>query len=196
MVTENQMKKIEEFAIDVDWNIAFGGNSKGNMHLFRVVKTAKLLSQSLDVDASLVEAGAWLHDTGLAKGVATSPLSYKEEVTTFLKNIDITEKEINVILHCIEAHDGRFKAESFEAKLVHDADTLDKMGAMGVIRETWKRTSAGWTSDQIAEHLEKHLKKRMENLYTNEAKKLANELNNNLVPFFDELNKIIGGQIK
>lgn len=191
MINKNQMKKISKFAIDIDWNKSFKGKSKGNRHLFRVVKNAKLLSLCLRVDTSVVEASAWLHDTGLAKGISSSPLSYKKEVIRFLRSIKVSEEDIKQILHCIEAHDGRFKAKTLEAKLVHDADTLDKMGPMGSIRETWKRTASGWTSDQIAEHLEKHLKKRMKNIHTKEAKKLANKLNKSLIPFFKTLNKTI-----
>ena len=44
MINKNQMKKISKFAIDIDWNKSFKGKSKGNRHLFRVVKNAKLLS--------------------------------------------------------------------------------------------------------------------------------------------------------
>lgn len=192
MISKKQLKKISEFAIDIDWNKAFKGRSKGNRHLFRVVRNAKLLCKGLKVEISIVEAGAWLHDTGLAKGAFAPALAYKNEVVRFLKKIKINESDIKKVLHCIEAHDGRTKARTLESKIVHDADTLDKMGPIGIIRETWKRTSNGWTSDKIASHLRAHLRKRIKNLYTKRAKRIAKQLDKELKPFFKLLKKQFG----
>lgn len=172
------------FAIDTDWNKAFKRKSKGNMHLFRVARNAIIISKGLKADTTITEAGAWLHDTGLTKGAFAPALAYKKEVITFLRKIKVCEEDIKKILHCIEAHDGRTRARTLEAKIVHDADTLDKMGPIGVIRETWKRSSEGWTSDKIALHLQKHLRRRISNIYTKKAKKVAKRLDKKLISFF------------
>lgn len=193
MISKLKMKNISKFGVETDWNKAFQGKSKGNMHLFRVIRNVKALCPGLRIDASVAEAGAWLHDTGLVKGVSAPTLAYKKEVVKFLRKIKVEDDDIKKILHCIEAHDGRVKAKTLEAKIVHDADTLDKMGPLGTIRETWKKSAEGWTSEQIAKHLQSHLKKRMRNLYTKQAKIEAKKLNQKLKSFFQTLNKQVGG---
>ncbi|MFA6461020.1 MAG: HD domain-containing protein [Candidatus Woesearchaeota archaeon] len=196
MINASQLERIKEFALDLDWNRAFGGKSKGNKHLFRVVSLVKKILEEeeflQEVDPSIIEAGAWLHDSGLAKDIAGDALCNIEEVTSFLKSIDINEKDISLIRHCIEAHDGHSSALSIEAKIVHDADTLDKMGPLGIIRETWKRSQMGWTSEKIASHLKAHLERRKNLLHTEIAKMMAEELNSDLIPFFSVLERQIG----
>ncbi len=192
MISSKQMELISQFAIDIDWNLAFGGKAKGNRHLFRIVGIAKQLALSMQeagesINTDILEAGAWLHDTNLENTIAGDTLSNKEKVSIFLKSIDIAGSDMAKIIHCIEAHDGRVIATTMESKIVHDADTLEKMGPLGVIRETWKRSQLGWTTEQIAKHLPTHLAKRQDNLYTNEAKKKANELNDSLGLFFSIL---------
>lgn len=189
MLTNEQLKKIQEFAIDLDWNQAFGGASKGNRHLFRIVAKAKLLAQNKPVDVTIVEAGAWLHDTNLEKTVTGDTLANKEKIVKFLTAINVSSDDVRKILHCIEAHDGRIPATTIEGQIVHDADTLEKMGPLGVIRETWKRAQIPWTSDEIIKHLPSHLKKRESKLYTAEARKIATELNKELNLFFKTLEK-------
>lgn len=189
MLTNEQLKKIQEFAIDLDWNQAFGGASKGNRHLFRIVEKALSLAKHHSADISIVEAGAWLHDTNLEKTVTGDTLANKEKIVKFLTAINVSSNDVKKILHCIEAHDGRVPATTIEAQIVHDADTLEKMGPLGVIRETWKRTHAGMNTEQIIEHLKTHIKKRENNLYTKEAQEIAHQLNKQLQLFFSTIDE-------
>ncbi len=78
---------------------------------------------------------------------------------------------------------------TIEAKIVHDADVLDKMGHLGVIRQTWKKANSGVVTETIAEELEPHLDRREKRLYTETAKEAGSELNRNLGPFFTMLRK-------
>ncbi len=185
MINENQMEQIKNFAIELDWNLAFGGKSKGNRHLFRIVKITKELAISYVVEKSILEAGAWLHDTNLEKTIVGSTLENKDKVINFFEEINVLKEDQKKILHCIESHDGRILAKTTEAKIVHDADTLEKMGSLGIIRETWKRSQLGWCTEQIIEHLKTHLSKREGKLYLFESKERAKELNANLKQFFE-----------
>lgn len=184
MITEKQLKKIRDFAIDLDWNLTFNGNSKGNKHLFRVVKLAKDIGENLNVDCTIVESGAWLHDTNLEKTIMGSTLENKDKIIRFLKKINVSESDQKKIIHCIEAHDGRIPAKTIESKIIHDADTLDKMGPLGIVRETWKRSQLGWNTEKIIMHLIKHIKKREQKLYLEKSKIIAKKLNSILKDFF------------
>jgi len=185
MLNNEQLEKIKQFALDLDWEQAFDGKSKGNRHLFRIVALAKQLAQDYPVDMTIVEAGAWLHDTNLSVTIAGSTLANEEKVRSLMNSLNVSQADAEKILHCIEAHDGRVIALSLEAKIIHDADTLEKMGSLGVIRETWKRSQLGWTTEKILEHLQIHLQKREKNLYLPEAKKRAKYLNRVLPVFFE-----------
>ena len=192
MINVEQLEQIKEFALKIDWNLAFEGRAEGNRHLFRMVKKAKELATTHDLDISIVEAGAWLHDSNLEKTVTGSTLENRENVMKLLEEMGISEIDQQKTVHCIEAHDGRVPATIMEAKIVHDADTLEKMGPLGIIRETWKRAQIGWNSEKIIEHLKTHLKKRENVLYTSEAKEEAKRLNLILETFF----RIIEEQLK
>lgn len=191
MIRKEQMKKIQAFAIDIDWNGAFAGASKGNRHLFRTVAKAILLAKKVGARTDIVEAGAWLHDTNLEQTITGETLANKEKVVEFLKTMGLEDADIKSVLHCIEAHDGRILATTIEAKVVHDADTLEKSGPLGIIRETWKRCQAGWNTEKIADHLQTHINKRAERLYTDVAKEMANTLNHEIDPFLKVLNEQI-----
>ncbi len=193
MITKHQLQQIQTFALDLDWNQAFQGKSKGNRHLFRIVQKAKKIARrDRNTDITIVEAGAWLHDTNLEVTILGDTLANKKKVESFLLGLEVSREETAKIIHCIEAHDGRICAQTQEAKIVHDADTLEKMGPLGIIRETWKKSQAGWTTEQIIEHLKNHLKKRENRLYTEEAREIAQELNK-ILPFFFE---VITEQVK
>ncbi len=193
MITKKQIWKIRAFAINLDWNLAFDGRSKGNRHLFRIVSIARELAEDCDVNVSIVEAGAWLHDSNLEKTVFGETLANKGKVVSFLEKIKVNKDDRIKILHCIETHDGRIKAKTREAKIVHDSDTLEKMGPLGIIRETWKRSQVGWNTEKIIKHLKTHLKKRESNLYTKKAKEKAKQLNMGLEIFWKTVDKQLKG---
>jgi len=190
-ISPEQLDKIKEFALDLDWNRAFGGKSKGNRHLFRVVSLVKKIIEEerffQEIDPSIIEAGAWLHDSGLAVDIQGAALCNEENVKYFLTYIGIKEEDIALILGCIESHDGRSGALSKEAQVVHDADTLEKLGPLGIVRETWKRSQMGWNTEKIVTHLPGHLEKRKNNLYTLPAKERAEKLMLPLKEFFFSL---------
>lgn len=191
MITEEQITKIKDFAINLDWNLAFDGSSKGNRHLFRIVSKAKSLAIKYNADLGIVTAGAFLHDSNLEKTIAGETTANFGKVKDFLVQLGIPLDDIEKILHCVEAHDGRIEAKTIEAKIVHDADTLEKMGPLGVIRETWKRCKLGWNTEKISNHLRKHLEKRKSRLHTEEARSEAERLSQILPTFFDLLDEQI-----
>ncbi|MCF7872501.1 hypothetical protein K9L97_05710 [Candidatus Woesearchaeota archaeon] len=186
MINKKQIQQIKKFGVELDWNLTFGGKSKGNRHLFRAHKKALNLCDK-NIRKDIVEAAIWLHDTNLEKTIIGSTLVNKNKIIKFLKKIKINDEDIKKIMHCIEAHDGRIKAKTKEAMIVHDADTLEKSGSLGIIRETWKKSQAGWTTEKISKHLEKHLLKRENNMYTKKAKKIAKKNNQEIKIFFEQL---------
>jgi HD superfamily phosphodiesterase len=178
---------IQDYALERDWYVAFGGMSRGNRHLFRVVTIARFLSQKEQARGDICEAGAWLHDSYLALGNDDDPQRIRAEADAYLAGLALDEDSRRRIAECVEAHEGVGAAASLEAKIVHDADALDKMGLLGVIRHTWKMVNLiarEATASDIFFRLQAHLRMREKRLYTATAKQLVWVINRELPHFF------------
>ncbi len=143
MLDKKILRKIQKIAIGVDHDAAFGGKSKGNKHLERAVRIALFLAEKSGADLNITEAGAWLHDTALPTGNDYDPEKNKRVVRGLLKGIDLTSQEVGRIAECAASHEGTKAPSSPEAKIVHDADVIEKTGILGLVRHTWKLTNSG-----------------------------------------------------
>ncbi len=189
----NTLQKIKNLALKIDNDIAFGGKSKGNKHLLRVVKVAKFLAQKTGADLFISIAGAYLHDTALPSGNDYNYKNNKEIVKDLLKSFTISKKELDGIAECVASHEGTFKPKSLEAKVVHDSDVLEKTGLLGIIRHTWKLTNSGKINhknitDKDVKLVIDHIDWRRKKLQTPIAKKIAKFLT---IPINKEKAKII-----
>lgn len=177
-MTKKEPGKIKKEALRLDWELTFGGKTKGNKHLWRVIQIAKFLTKSTKANIDLVEAGAWLHDAPLVTGSDYDLNVVKSFSTKLLRGFDLSETERAIILDCIVSHEDSKKPESIEAKIVHDADVLDKLGVLGLIRHNVKSTNMGLIDENVtleqARKIVDHLEWRAEKLQLSEAKDLAN----------------------
>jgi len=189
MINTNIINEIKMHAVDVDWNLAFGGKSKGNRHLFRVNKIARFLAQKEKANIDITIAGAWLHDIGLAVGDDKEPEKIRKIAEKFLKSLNLSTEEIQQIADCVESHEGTVTPKSLEAQIVHDSDVLDKMGPLGVVRHTWKVTNLinkNAQSEEILSILKSHLQWRESRLFTPTAQHLAHKFDCILDSFFND----------
>jgi len=187
--TPEQLKKVKDFAIHMDWDVAFGGKSKGNMHLFRVNQLAMYLHRMDGGDKDIITVAAWLHDVGLVEGNRGHCFKGGKIARNFLGEIEVDYQTILKVVHCIEAHDGEIEAETVEAKVVHDADTLDKMGPLGLIRHTWKLANVDYkiySVEELLKFIPKHLQERRDNLYLDSAICLADRYADTVREFFKD----------
>lgn len=193
MLSKTMMKQIKDHALAMDWNVAFGGKSKGNRHLFRVAKIARFLAKKEKADISVCEAGALLHDIGLIAGNDNDPRKIRAIAESFLNKLDIPKNLQRKIADCVESHEGLVKPKTIEAAIVHDADVLDKMGPLGVIRHTWKIVNLiepHASENKIFSILKKHLLWRKTKLNTSTAKQLSKLFDKQIEEFFT--NKTFG----
>lgn len=184
MLSTRQKRLLEEIkseAVRIDWDVAFQGKSAGNKHLFRVNKIAKYLNEHEGGDEFCVLAGAWSHDVSLAFGSDYDPKFVEEHTRNFLcKFKNLKNDEILMILQCAAGHENGQFVLPIEAKIVHDADVVDKSGMLGVIRHIWKMTNMLekriLSSQTDLGLLAAHLETRKLNLFTETAKKLVREI--------------------
>lgn len=142
MLSQKQVRHIQKIALAMDHDAAFAGKSKGNKHLSRAVRIAKHLAKQTGADIALTEAGAWIHDAALFTGNDYDPKKNTRVVKKLLQEVGLTKDAVDQIAECAASHEGTKAPSSLEAKIVHDADVIEKTGILGVIRHTWKLTNS------------------------------------------------------
>jgi len=120
-------------------------------HVNRVYKLALHIAQQEGADSFIVGIAALLHDLGRTVDSDTQTHHADLSVTLadeVLKTYEIPEPKQQAILHAILAHSfSRGVApETLEARVLRDADRLDGLGAIGIMR--WAITGAVWRLPQ------------------------------------------------
>ena len=106
-------------------------------HVRRVLALAERLARAEGADVEIVRTAALLHDAARGQGdrLAADHAQAGAEIARRLLAGHPPEK-IEAVAHAIAAH--RFRAgpspQTLEAMVLHDADKLDAIGAIGVAR--------------------------------------------------------------
>lgn len=108
-------------------------------HAQRLPKLIAHIGVGLDYDAEAVWLAAWMHDWGVCpkwarKGVSHSRRS-REVAGRYLARAGCPEGRMTRVLEAIEYHHGGAAGRSAEAVLLSDADALDSIGVLGVVKE-------------------------------------------------------------
>ena len=116
----------------------FDDPAHGWEHVRRVYELAQRIADEEQADRLIVGSAALLHDIGRLvrrKGTPHALLSV-EESREILKRYPVDEEQVEVILHAIEAHSFSqgIEPRTLEARVVRDADRLDGLGAIGILR--------------------------------------------------------------
>jgi uncharacterized protein len=124
--TENYIKEI----------FADEGTGHDWWHIHRVRNLALKIAEAEGGNRFVIEMAALLHDIDDWKMTGDKQTSNAE---SWLKNLNLTEAEINKILEIIgqvsfKGAGVETLATSVEAKIVQDADRLDAIGAIGIAR--------------------------------------------------------------
>lgn len=112
----------------------------GFAHIQRVYGLCRVIGQAERADMEILLSAALLHDAqGSHPGENARDdhhLRSAEFAGRILSSMDWPEKRIHAVQHCIRAHRYRKeeKPASLEAEILFDADKLDVIGAIGVVR--------------------------------------------------------------
>jgi len=184
-------------------------------HMQRVVRLAAQIAQAEGADPAIVQAAALLHDAQAPRQppAANHRAAHHHASADFAAEILSAEgwpaDRIAAVQHCIRSHRFRDNSEppqSLEAKILFDADKLDAIGAVGVIRAVgyalthdcppYAEPSSKFmsTGDTIEgephsayhEYLFK-LRKLKDRLYTPAAQAIAVERHRVMEEFFEQL---------
>lgn len=110
-------------------------------HFSRVAHNAQTIAKGESPSDSLILiASAYLHDlVNLPKNHPERHLSSKysaEKARVVLKELRFPEEKIERVCHAIAAHSftANITPETVEAKILQDADRLEALGALGILR--------------------------------------------------------------
>lgn len=151
------------------------------LHVRRVLKNAKRLAKVYKGNWKVIEAAIILHE--FAKN---DPEAYRKILLKKFSKIDVSN-----IIHCIKTHYwlSKNKPKTIEAKIVQDSDTVDVMGAIGIVRAFM---SAGEKNLSFEKAIKEYRRKRLatfEALNLNESKRLGKENFKFTKLFFEKLDK-------
>jgi len=175
-------------------------------HVKRVQRLCVRLSKGLkDVDSEVVEVSALLHDVGKYVEKENNEVDHgcisAEMAEEFLHSIEFDVEKVEAVCHAIRVHTHGEEPRSLEAKLLHDADMLDKMGAVGIATLFIKACLVGATIEESVESWRNPSKGSFVGLhalwlqkphfYTKAADSLAKRRNKIVYAFFKQLDEEI-----
>jgi len=122
------MKKlIQQYAKD----LAADRLASGYEHSYRVYHLSREIGDSMDYEDDILHASCFLHDIQMSLG---HPQSSAERARAILQETGFEPAKITRVYSAILNHMPGGKAESIEGKLLHDANLLDSIGAIGICR--------------------------------------------------------------
>lgn len=157
-------------------------------HVERVFNTATFLAVEEKADVELVQVGALLHDIGWVVGEPHNENGAKL-ASEILKDIHYPERQIEKVARIVLYHDLGFrdKLVTLEEKIVWDADKIDMLGILGMVRTFHWLGSSPFTS--VVKGAFKKLKVIYPLLNTKTAKAIAEKRHNETLNLLAGLKK-------
>ena len=117
-------------------------------HQPRLYELTRAIGGALTYDDDIVFAAAWLHDVGVFVGNRPEDpellrrwdhVAYAcQRAPAILRQAGFPEEKIPAVLEAIRTHQPKDDPHSIEGLILRDADILDQLGAVGVLRAVSK----------------------------------------------------------
>jgi uncharacterized protein len=120
-------KLIQQYAKD----LTAGRLASGYEHSYRVYHLARKLGEGVEYDDEVLHAACFLHDIEMASG---HPESSADKARAILQETGFRPAKVLAVYEAILQHMPGGRAGSAEGKLLHDANLLDSLGAIGLAR--------------------------------------------------------------
>jgi len=150
-------------------------------HSLRVLRWCERLAEGRDVDLEVLRLAALLHDISIPESGRLRHYDASAEMAVeLLRELGYDKAKIRAVEHCIRAHSryGGPDPQTAEAEILYDADFLDYLGAIGLLRGILRALVEGEYSGDVSEApgvLEAIIAKYRRPLYTEEARRIAEE---------------------
>ena len=173
----------------------------GFSHVERVFNLCMHIGREENADLEVLALSSLLHD--IARPLEDSGKVEDHAVESariarrFLKSLGYPEEKVEAVVHAIEAH--RFsrgpEPRTLEAKILSDADKLDAIGAIGIARVFMYSGEHGRDIEASLRHFEEKILKLKDLMYTETAKRIAEERHNFTVEFIERIRREIEGEL-
>jgi uncharacterized protein len=108
-------------------------------HAERLLKLMETIGDGLEFDRDAIWIAAYLHDWGACPKWTREGVNHcrrsREVAEAYLAKAHCPAKRIATVLEAIEFHHGGFAGRRTETVLLGDADALDSLGVLGVLKE-------------------------------------------------------------
>lgn len=170
--------------------------SHGLDHVLRVEYLCEIIGREEHAEMGVLLPAALFHD--IARPIERDKGMPHEEIGAriaehYLRSIRYEEEHIQKIAHAIRTHRYRSieKPETLEARILSDADKLDAMGAVGIARTFIRAGEHQGDIRDAMDHIHDKLLHLHGLMYTEPAKKLAEERHRYLCAFLETLEREI-----
>lgn len=154
-------------------------------HQPRLYALTRVIGEGLEYDDDVVFAAAWLHDLGVFIGhrpedpVALARWDHVryacEQVPKILADAGFPAEKVPAVLAAIREHQPHDEPASVEATILRDADILEQLGGIGILRTVTKvgRDTRFSTFSDAVKSLHKSLDMLPGKIRLDSTKKLA-----------------------
>jgi len=176
-------------------------------HQPRLYALTQIVGEGLSYDDDVVYAAAWLHDLGVFIGHRPedpAELSGWDNVSYAMKHapaalaaVAFPTTKVAAVVEAIRTHQPHLTPSSVEGMILRDADILEQLGAIGIMRVTAKigRDTRYPTFTNAATTLRKSLADLPSQLHLKTAKALARPRIALLEAFLQELDQEAQGAL-
>ncbi|WP_258084714.1 HD domain-containing protein [Thermococcus thermotolerans] len=173
----------------------------GFSHVERVFNLCMHIGKEEGADLEVLALAALLHDVARplesAGRVKDHAIEGARIARQYLRSLGYNNDKIEAVAHAIEAH--RFsrgpEPRTLEAKILSDADKLDAIGAIGVARVFMYSGEHGRDIEASLRHFEEKILKLKDLMYTETARRIAEERHAFTVQFIERIRREIEGEI-
>ncbi|ACJ15826.1 metal-dependent phosphohydrolase [Thermococcus onnurineus NA1] len=200
-ITDKKTLKLIERAREFAMSFFEREGTHGFSHVERVFNLCMHIGREEGADLEILALAALLHDVARPLESVGKVEDHAAEgariARQYLRSLGYPEEKVEAVAHAIEAH--RFsrgpEPATLEAKILSDADKLDAIGAIGIARVFMYSGEHGRDIEASLRHFEEKILKLKDLMYTETAKKMAEERHRFTEEFIERIRREIGGEI-
>ena len=169
-------------------------------HVKRMTTWCQKLGPKEAADMDTLVSGALTHDIGVPIDRKTHYVVGRARAAEIMKKAGLPEEKLKKALHVLESHSryGGPNPQTIEAKVGQDADALEYIGAIGIIRAVVRGLNDGsfdGKATSFPDYLRTVLAKVEGTFYTEQAREIGNKRLEYMKQFLQHIEKELNHEI-
>lgn len=167
----------------------------GFEHVERVLKISSEIGAALNANLLVIKIAVLLHDVGRYLKKEETSKNHAEISAEIAENFinknkfNIASEDVENIVQCIRSHSfsNDLKPKTLEAKILHDSDKLDALGAIGLYRTIGFTIKNSGRIEEVISHLENKILKLKDLVYLDYSKQMAEKRHELILDFYNKI---------